>query len=73
MAKMIDWFPKIIICKIPEIIMLMIPKAGIIMRMPCDRKDKEKEFKDLWIVKAFQAYDGLINSRSKSQRPSDKE
>ena len=36
-------------------------------------KDKEKEFKDLWIVKAFQAYDGLINSRSKSQRPSDKE
>jgi len=25
MAKIIDWFPKIIFCKIPEIIMLMIP------------------------------------------------
>jgi len=30
MAKIIDWFPKIIFCKIPEIIMLMIPNAGII-------------------------------------------
>ena len=30
MAKIIDGFPKIIFCKIPEIIMLMIPNAGII-------------------------------------------
>ena len=30
MAKIIDWFPKIIFCAIPEIIMLMIPNAGII-------------------------------------------
>jgi hypothetical protein len=26
MAKIIDWFPKIIFCAIPEIIMLMIPR-----------------------------------------------
>ena len=26
----IDWFPKIIFCKIPEIIIEMIPNAGII-------------------------------------------
>ena len=30
MAKIIDGFPKIILSKIPEIIMLMIPNAGII-------------------------------------------
>jgi len=30
MAKIIDWFPKIIFCKIPEIIIEMIPNAGII-------------------------------------------
>ena len=28
MAKIIDWLPKIINCKIPEIIMEMIPNAG---------------------------------------------
>ena len=35
MAKIIDGFPKIIFCKIPEIIMLMIPNAGIIKKISC--------------------------------------
>ncbi len=29
MAKIIDWFPKIIFCAIPEIIMLMIPNEEL--------------------------------------------
>ena len=53
MAKIIDWFPKIIFCKIPEIIMLMIPNAGIIKtwtaiisnRNYISLQSKEKKYK----------------------------